>query len=439
MLAGIVALLAKVEAFAVDRPNRVALVIGNANYPDSDSKLKEAVNDAIDVANEFKHDNNFDVEVDTDLTGDKMRQALDRLYAKIGPGSVALIFFDGFGIQSGRQTYMIPVDAQIWTEADVLRDGFNLETILGEMNNRGALVKIALLDASRRNPFERRFRRYSAGLAPAVTPNNTLAMYSTALGSVTSDSNNDHSLFVTELLREVRAPGVSGEQSLRNTQAGVIRASKGEQVPWLSSSLATDFSFTNKELSKVVKPGPCETVKPENSPSPDELAQDPEIRELSRRLSANRNDQVSYYKRGQIYAIKRAYALAVKDFDEVIKRNPKDIEAHNNRCWTLAAIGDLPSALKDCDEALRLSPGLADALDSRGLVNLKMGNAADAIRDYSEALQKNPQSASSLFGRGIARQRSGVDGSLDLSTAKSMDPGIVKEFAGYGVTECGPQ
>jgi tetratricopeptide (TPR) repeat protein len=129
----------------------------------------------------------------------------------------------------------------------------------------------------------------------------------------------------------------------------------------------------------------------------------------------------------------------VKDFDEVIKRNPKDIEAHNNRCWTLAAIGDLPSALKDCDEALRLSPGLADALDSRGLVNLKMGNAADAIRDYSEALQKNPQSASSLFGRGIARQRSGVDGSLDLSTAKSMDPGIVKEFAGYGVTECGPQ
>ncbi len=54
------------------------------------------------------------------------------------------------------------------------------------MNSRGAAVKIALLDASRRNPFERRFRRYSAGLAPAVTPSDTLVLYSAAAGSVVS-------------------------------------------------------------------------------------------------------------------------------------------------------------------------------------------------------------------------------------------------------------
>ena len=166
-LASILVLLANAEAYAADGSTRFALVIGNAKYPDSDLPLKEAVNDAKDIADELKHDN-FDVELGVDLTGDAMRKALDRLYTKIEPGSVALIFFDGFGIQSGRQTFMIPVDAQIWTEGDVLRDGFNLETILGEMNNRGALVKFALLDASRRNPFERRFRRYSAGLAPAV-------------------------------------------------------------------------------------------------------------------------------------------------------------------------------------------------------------------------------------------------------------------------------
>ena len=55
------------------------------------------------------------------------------------------------------------MDAQIWTEADVRRDGFSLETVLGDINSRGAGVKIALLDASRRNPFERRFRSFSAG------------------------------------------------------------------------------------------------------------------------------------------------------------------------------------------------------------------------------------------------------------------------------------
>ena len=76
---------------------------------------------------------------------------------------------------------MIPVDAQIWTESDVRRDGFSLETVLGEINSRGAGVKIALIDASRRNPFERRFRSFSAGLAPVIAPNGTLVMYSAAL------------------------------------------------------------------------------------------------------------------------------------------------------------------------------------------------------------------------------------------------------------------
>jgi tetratricopeptide (TPR) repeat protein len=104
----------------------------------------------------------------------------------------------------------------------------------------------------------------------------------------------------------------------------------------------------------------------------------------------------------------------------------------------LAAIGDLQPALKDCNEALRLDPGRADALDSRGLVNLKLGRNAESIKDYSEALEKNSLSVSSLFGRGIAKQRSGADGTLDLGKAKSMDPNITSEFAGYGITECAP-
>jgi tetratricopeptide (TPR) repeat protein len=185
--------------------------------------------------------------------------------------------------------------------------------------------------------------------------------------------------------------------------------------------MVDDFSFSanagdrqNSDVKIPTTGQPCDIAKPDSAPSPNALAEDPVIGELSRRLRANRNDQVARYKRGQIYAIKRAYAMAVQDFDEVIRLNPKDFEAHNNRCWTLAAI------------------------DSRGLVNLKLGKTSDAIRDYSEALQKNPRSASSLFGRGVAKRRSGEDGSFDLRMAKSLDPGIAKEFAGYGVTECSP-
>ena len=126
---------------------RFALVIGNAKYPDAEAPLKEPINDARDVADELKRDG-FSVDIGENLTGDGMRRAYERLYGKIKPGSVVLIFFSGFGVQSSRQSYMIPVDAQIWTEADVRRDGFSLETVLGEINSRGAGVKIALIDAS---------------------------------------------------------------------------------------------------------------------------------------------------------------------------------------------------------------------------------------------------------------------------------------------------
>jgi hypothetical protein len=455
--------------------DRFALVIGNAKYPDADAPLKEPINDARDVADELKRDG-FTVDVGENLTGDGMRRAFDKLYGRIKPGSVVLVFFSGFGVQAARQSYMIPVDAQIWTEPDVRRDGFSLETILGEINNRGAGVKIALIDASRRNPFERRFRSFSAGLAPVIAPNGTLVMYSAALSSVISDNGGDHSLFVQELLKEIRVPDLMAEETLNRTRVGVTRASRSEQVPWISSSLAEDFAFipgtvpgttspkpangpsnavainnpppTPEPLPTprfdpppVIKPveiPPTPGVKPEeksDGPAASTLADDPTIKLLSDKLIQNPDDANALYRRGQVYASKGAYNLAINDFSDSLRLNSKDVEAYNNRCWARTVIGDLQAALKDCNEALRLRPSFVDALDSRGLLNLKSGQTKNAIADFDAALKINPRLTSSLYGRGLAKQRNGSvsEGELDITNAKAMDPNIVKEFAGYGV------
>jgi lipoprotein NlpI len=468
--------------------DRFALVIGNAKYPDADAPLKEPISDAREVADELKRDG-FTVDVGENLTGDGMRKAFDRLYAHIKPGCAALIFFSGYGVQSNRQSYLIPVDAQIWTEADVRRDGFSLETVLGEISNRGAGVKIALIDASRRNPFERRFRSFSAGLAPVIAPNGTLVMYSAALSSVISDNGGDHSLFVQELLKEIRVPDLMAEETLNRTRVGVTRASRSEQVPWISSSLAEDFSFIpgarppgpiatlpQPQLPEPPPPAPQPRVEPsppppppplpkaENIPAPapvpapsppppekpaapsvatneampppqPSLADDPTIKSLTARLAENPDDAGALYRRGQVYASKGAYSLAIKDFDDTIRLNPKDVEAYNNRCWARTVIGDLQSALRDCNEALRLRPNFVDALDSRGLLNLKSGQNKNAIADFDAALKLNPRLTSSLYGRGLAKQRNGAvsEGNVDIANAKAMDPNIVKEFAGYGV------
>jgi TolA-binding protein len=462
---------------------RYALVIGNAKYPDAEAPLKEPINDARDIAEELKRDG-FNVDIGENLTAEQMRRAFERLYGKIKPGSVALIFFSGFGVQSNRQSYMIPVDAQIWTEPDVRRDGFSLETVLGEINSRGAGVKIALIDASRRNPFERRFRSFSAGLAPVIAPNGTLVMYSAALSSVVSDNGSDRSLFVKELLKEIRTPDLMAEETLNRTRVGVTRASRQEQVPWISSSLAEDFSFipsgsgprpasppsTPVATAPAAPPAPAPApappapppvaapappppaapakpaeaippppppAKPAESPSPTviALADDPTIKSLTTKLNDNPDDAAALYRRGQVYASKGAYELAIKDFNNSLRLNPKDVEAFNNRCWARTVIGDLQAALKDCNEALRLRPNFVDALDSRGLVNLKSGQNKNAIADFDAALKINPRLTSSLYGRGLAKKRNGSisEGDLDINNAKAMDPNIVKEFADYGV------
>ncbi|CAN7572559.1 caspase family protein [Bradyrhizobium sp. LjRoot220] len=260
---------------------RFALVIGNTKYPDAEAGLlKEPINDARDVAEQLRR-GGFTVDIGENLTGDGMRRAFERLYGKVKPGSVALIFFSGFGVQSSRQSYMIPVDASIWTEPDVRRDGFSLETVLSELNSRGAAVKIVLIDASRRNPFERRFRSYSAGLAPVIAPGGTLVMYSTALSSVVPDKISEQGLFVRELLKEIRAPEVLASEALQRVRTVVIRASRSEQVPWISDSLTENFFFLAKAPLPGSNPTPPAALPPvvaqplPQPPTPPEIAAAP--------------------------------------------------------------------------------------------------------------------------------------------------------------------
>jgi TPR repeat protein len=129
------------------------------------------------------------------------------------------------------------------------------------------------------------------------------------------------------------------------------------------------------------------------------------------------------------------FAEAIRKLDDVIRFNPADPEALNNRCWARAIVGDLNNALRDCNQALALRPRYADALDSRGFVNLKLGRADNAIDDYDAALSVDAKRASSLYGRGIARTRRGetAAGNSDIGAAKSLQAGIAEEFSRYGI------
>jgi uncharacterized caspase-like protein len=97
-----------------------------------------------------------------------------------------------------------------------------------------------VIDASRRNPYERRFRSYSHGLAPINVPDNALILSSATPGKVIDDSRGQYSLLMSELLKSLDTPNAAAEAVFSKTRVAVSRATEGEQVPTVSSSLAED-------------------------------------------------------------------------------------------------------------------------------------------------------------------------------------------------------
>ena len=93
----------------------------------------------------------------------------------------------------------------------------------------------------------------SHGLAPITAPDNALILTSATPGKVADDSNGAHSVLMTELLTHLNRAaspsqgpghGSSVESVFHKTRVAISRASDGEQVPSVSSSLLDDVSFT---------------------------------------------------------------------------------------------------------------------------------------------------------------------------------------------------
>jgi uncharacterized caspase-like protein len=236
------AISAEATLDAGKRASRIALVIGNGHYPDANAPLAQPINDARGLSAALRR-NGFDVDVVEDASKDDMERAIDRMKSKIRPDSVVMLFFGGYGIQVGRESYMIPVDATIWKESDVRHRAISVESVLDAMKIQGASAKLVVIDASRRNPYERRFRAFSHGLAPISAPDNALILTSATPGKVADDGKGQYSVLMSELLGNLKAQGAAAETVFNKTRVAISRASDGEQVPSVSSSLLEDVRF----------------------------------------------------------------------------------------------------------------------------------------------------------------------------------------------------
>src|SRR5450755_4803049 len=172
---------------------RVALVIGNSNYQNV-SQLSNPANDAKSVA-KLLNAAGFEVISATDLSHNEMIQVVQDFSSKIadrGPNTVAMVYYAGHGVQLAGENYLVPVDARISSETDLVSGSVRLVDVMATLDAIPSRLRIAILDACRNNPFPS-LNEAGRGLAIVDAPNGSIVAYSTAPGSEALDGVGDHS------------------------------------------------------------------------------------------------------------------------------------------------------------------------------------------------------------------------------------------------------
>jgi formylglycine-generating enzyme required for sulfatase activity len=223
---------------------RVALVIGNGAYQNIRT-LKNPANDAADVAAALQ-ELGFELVgggAGVNLTQAQMRQRIREFGQKLRGGGVGVFYYAGHGVQLNGKNYLIPVEIDVASEADLEDAAVDIQYMLNQLRDSDNGLNIVILDACRNNPFEGRVRDARDGLAEVRAATGTLIAYATAPGSVASDGTGRNGAYTEALLKQLKQPGVEVLEMFRQVREAVYAASGRKQVPWTNDSLIGKFYF----------------------------------------------------------------------------------------------------------------------------------------------------------------------------------------------------
>jgi hypothetical protein len=224
---------------------RVALVIGNSSYQKA-ARLSNPANDAAAVAAMFKSAGFDMVESKLNLTISELRKTLRDFGNKSRDAEVAVVYYAGHGIELDGTNYLIPVDATLETDADVLDETLSLDRVLFAVEPAKKL-RLIILDACRDNPFAKTMKRTIAsraigrGLAK-VEPSspNTMIAFAAKAGSVASDGDSKNSPFAAALVNHLTKPGLDLRRAFGYVRDDVLKATNNAQEPFVYGSLGGD-------------------------------------------------------------------------------------------------------------------------------------------------------------------------------------------------------
>ena len=245
------------RAIRRDRPSsvsgrRVALVIGNADYKGSLTRLRNPANDARGMA-QVLEEIGFEVIPLYNANRAEIGRAVHEFSKKIGSEGVALFYFSGHGLQVEGQNYLVPVDAEIEEAYQVKYQCNSANEVLDVMQSRrGNRINVVILDACRNNPFADGNKSVgSRGLATMPGAPGSLIAYAADAGSVAKDGTGRHSPYTGSLIKHIKTPNLELEDVFKSVARDVLSATAGNQKPGRYSNVNEDYYLVVSESSNL--------------------------------------------------------------------------------------------------------------------------------------------------------------------------------------------
>ena len=228
--------------------NRLALVIGNANYL-NETRLNNPINDANDIESVLRK-LDFDVTKVLDAKLIDIQSAVNDFLQALDDYAVGLLFYAGHGMQIDGKNYIVPVDLKLSEKSKTTVSCYCLDSFLNGISAYKGKTVICILDACRDNPFTTG-RGLASGFAPFDNPpKGTIIAYSTSTDCGAFDGLHNNGLYTQVLKDAMLIPNLKIEEmfkSVRNKVSEISLKEYGEeQLSWEYSSLVGDFYFSVK-------------------------------------------------------------------------------------------------------------------------------------------------------------------------------------------------
>lgn len=240
-----------------------ALVIGNSTYrhgPDLRNPVRDAraVRDALMGLE-------FDVTYAENLSLRGLSTILASFSRKLQSHDMVVVYFAGHGVFVDGTTYLMPTDALMRDEHDLIT-AFPVNEVM-DMLRTDLRAGLVLIDACRDNPLmqtvaTRSIKQTGSPASNLQLPFGMVISYAAQPGAVAYDGAGDHSPYTEALLRHIGRTGLDVEMMLRDVRRDVVFATHGEQITWTQSSLLDGFSVAGeKQLPRSVTEQPVSNAK----------------------------------------------------------------------------------------------------------------------------------------------------------------------------------